>query len=476
MREFPAAWIALVFLAAAVSGPAATEGGEGPASERRQHPRGGTGSFQTTVPAHALDLILARPEKDSVTLSVMADRDVEGFVTCGTRPEEEAIKSALRQFQKGIPTEIIIAPLRANTRYYYQFRFRATAAETFASSPEYTFQTARPAGSTFTFTITADPHLDERADPATYQQTLANALADRPDFHIDLGDTFMAEKHISREAALGQYLAQRYYFGQLCHSAPLFFVLGNHDGEWSRGRGDDGLSVWANLTRKRFFPDPAPDKFYSGDSFQHAEAGLLQDYYSWTWGDALFVVLDPFWFTPKERGAGDNWNRTLGLEQYRWLKETLENSRAKFRFVFIHHLVGGSGDQNRGGSEAAPFYEWGGKNADGTSGFAKNRPDWPAPIHELLVKNHVSAVFHGHDHLYANQELDGIVYLEVPQPGYPGNGRPPRSAAEYGYVNGTILGSSGHLRVTVTPKIVTVEYVSSSPERPVADRRLITEK
>jgi hypothetical protein len=70
----------------------------------------------------------------------------------------------------------------------------------------------------------------------------------------------------------------------------------------------------------------------------------------------------------------------------------------------------------------------------------------------------VSVVFHGHDHLYAKQDLDGVVYQEVPQPGYAGNGRPPRSAAEYGYRRGTILGSPGHLRVTVSPT-TTFSYV-----------------
>ena len=114
---------------------------------------------------------------------------------------------------------------------------------------------------------------------------------------------------------------------------------------------------------------------------------------------------------------------------------------------------------HRGGAEAAPFYEWGGKNDDGTDGFAQNRPGWPAPVHELLKQNHVSIVFHGHDHLYAKQDLDGTVYQEVPQPGCPGDGKTPRSAAEYGYKNGIILGSSGHLRVSVAPETVKVDYV-----------------
>ena len=55
-------------------------------------------------------------------------------------------------------------------------------------------------------------------------QTLANALADAPDFHVDLGDTFMTEKHASRESAARQYVAQRYYFGLISHSAPLYLV------------------------------------------------------------------------------------------------------------------------------------------------------------------------------------------------------------------------------------------------------------
>lgn len=73
------------------------------------------------------------------------------------------------------------------------------------------------------------------------------------------------------------------------------------------------------------------------------------------------------------------------------------------------------------------------------------------------MQNHVTAVFHGHDHLYAKQELDGIVYQEVPQPGDPKGST--RSAAEYGYKSGVILGSPGYLRVTVAPETASVEYV-----------------
>ena len=419
------------------------------------------------VPAHQFDLILGRPTSDSVTVSIVCYEDTEGVIAYGIQSGKLDAKTPSRPFKKGEAAGILLSSLKPDTQYFYQFN------SALAKSGEFTFHTARHPGSTFTFTITADSHLDEHTDPALYQRTLANALADAPDFHVDLGDTFMTEKHENRAAALKQYIAQRYYFGQICQSAPLFFVLGNHDGEIPLGPGRDSesLAVWANATRKSYFPNPVPDSFYTGNATKHPEAGLLQDYYAWEWGDALFVVLDPFWFMQKPRGKNDNWCRTLGAEQYQWLKHTLETSKAKFKFVFIHHLVGGADEQCRGGVEAAPFYEWGGRNADGSDGFKQNRPGWPAPIHQLLVQNKVDIVFHGHDHFYAKQDLDGIVYQEVPQPGYVGNGKAPRSAAEYGYVNGTLLGSSGHMRIVVSSTQATVDYVRA--DRSIANSYVI---
>lgn len=67
-------------------------------------------------------------------------------------------------------------------------------------------------------------------------------------------------------------------------------------------------------------------------------------------------------------------------------------------------------------------------------------------------------VFHGHDHLYAQQERDGVTYQLVPQPGHTRTDNT-RSAAEYGYKSGVIAGASGILRVTVSPARALVEYV-----------------
>lgn len=145
------------------------------------------------VPAHSFDLILSRPTSNSITVSVLCYEDVEGYIAYGTQPGKLLAKTPARLFKKGEPVEIILSGLKPNTQYSYQLRLAQT------NSPEFTFSTARTPGSPFIFTVTADSHLDESTDPAIYQHTLANALADRPDFHIDLGDTFMTEKHPSRD-------------------------------------------------------------------------------------------------------------------------------------------------------------------------------------------------------------------------------------------------------------------------------------
>ncbi|MEI6972904.1 MAG: metallophosphoesterase, partial [bacterium] len=255
--------------------------------------------------------------------------------------------------------------------------------------------------------------------------------------------------------------------GLIGHSVPLFLAIGNHDGEetFKGGSADaGGLAVWACKQRKLYFSNPEPGDFYGGNAIPDPNAGLRQDYYSWEWGDALLVVLEPYWYSRGTKGGSEPWNMTLGKAQYDWLASTLRASKAKYKFIFIHQLVGGLDKGGRGGSEAAPLFEWGGHEKDGKDTFAVNRPGWGKPIHDILVETGVSAVFHGHDHFFAHQVLDGIVYQLVPQPGHPGDGSI-RDARNYGYVSGDTRPGSGHVRVTVSRDRSTVEYVRTHQNR-----------
>ncbi|MFO0910945.1 MAG: metallophosphoesterase [Isosphaeraceae bacterium] len=424
--------------------------------------------FTGPPPAHPFDLILVRPTDRSITASLMAYEPMEAYLAYRAAGTASERKTAVRPLEPKRPQEFVIEGLDANRAYEYTIHTRPKGTAAYQASQTHRFQTQRAPGSPFRFAVQADSHLDQASRPAVYEKTLASILAERPDFLVDLGDTFMTDKYPDFHDALPQYFAQRYYFGLIGTSVPCFLVLGNHDGErLERLDGNqDSMSSWSNRTRKMLFPNPVPDRFYTGNTEEKPQLGLLQDYYAWEWGDALFVVLDPFWYTERRGGrqGGTNWSRTLGERQYRWLETTLTRSRARFKFVFLHHLVGGLDSSARGGSEAARLYEWGGRNAEGENEFARQRPGWAKPIHELLVANHVSIVFHGHDHFFAHQTLDGVVYLMVPQPGTAAGDRL-RGVEEYGYRDGRFLASPGHVRVQVNPESAVVDYVRTSTGR-----------
>lgn len=105
-----------------------------------------------------------------------------------------------------------------------------------------------------------------------------------------------------------------------------------------------------------YYPNPYPDGFYTGSTKEKPFVGQRQSYYAWEWSDALFIVLDPYGYTttnPKQGAEADNWEWTLGFNQYKWFKSVLETSKAKYKFVFAHHLLG----DVRGGIEWVDFYE-----------------------------------------------------------------------------------------------------------------------
>jgi hypothetical protein len=398
-----------------------------------------------------------------VNVNVLPSEDLDILLQYRASTGSTLLKTQPVTAKAGVPENIVLSGLAPDTAYTYAVCWRRNNDALENCSPGYSFHTQRSPGSPFTFDVQADSHLDERASGDLYLRTLASVLADRPDFLIDLGDTSMTEKLPEKTpgAIRNRYLMQRGSLGTVGHSVPIFLALGNHDGEagYALNGKDRDLALRSLQFRKMYFPNPEPDGFYTGNSATEADTGTRQDYYAWQWGDVLFIVLDPYWYTAtKPGGKTDGWGWTLGRTQYDWLRDTLEASRAPYTFVFAHHLVGGD-PQGRGGTEFASLYEWGGKNADGSEGFSQHRPGWGEPIHQMLVRHNVTAFFHGHDHLFARQELDGIVYQGVPQPATVGS---PRPGAEYGYVNGVVLPGPGHLRITVSPESAWVDYVGSA--------------
>lgn len=267
----------------------------------------------------------------------------------------------------------------------------------------------------------------------------------------------MAEKFARTEDdVIARYRLAREYF-DLLGSIPLYPVNGNHDGESGIPSAKGDMLTWARNARLTYFPYPGGQ--VNGNV-------TTANYYTFTIGSAQIIVLDPFTFTAEKVGnKNDGWSATLGSTQYEWLRNVLQTSTSKYKLVFIHDLVGGMGKDQRGGAEASQFFEWGGSSADGTDAFATMRPSWESPIHDLLLKYGVTIVFHGHDHFYARQERDGIIYQLVPQPGTPSKSID--SAAEYGYSSGTFLPSPGFIRVVGSDNSLSVEYVYVSEDAQV---------
>jgi hypothetical protein len=423
--------------------------------------------------------LLGRPTDGSVTVNMFADEDLEVYFEYGTESGVYTGQTDTTVFTGGEPIEVVIHGLQPNTRYYYRMVYRQTGETEWMEREEHSFHTQRAKGDTFTFTLQADSHahwaiVGISYSTELYERTLLNVLSDNPDFHIDLGDAFQMDNVTDVETARSRYLEQRPFFGLVSHSSPIFLVIGNWENEegWHRDGTADNEAIYSTNARKRHYLNPIPGDFYSGSEsvWDWVDGdGLRENYYAWEWGNALFVVLDPFWHTvslphntsvggePGSGGSGDNWDWTLGEEQYIWFKQTLEQSNATFKFVLSHQVTGGTTLYGRGGIEASPYYEWGGRNSDSTWGFDTHRPGWETPIHQLMVENGVTIFFHGHDHVFVKQEIDGVVYQECPQPVDASYGYGHYAAG--GYESGDALTNSGHLRVMVSLTEVTVDYV-----------------
>ncbi len=417
--------------------------------------------------AQTHSIILGRPTDVSITASILFDYNVDCYLEYGT--SSGIYTQIIPKFNNSanIPDEVNIQNLKSNTKYFYLMQYRSVGVGSFISTPEYSFQTQRALGSTFTFTVEADEHLYDatQGSPNLYKINLENQKKDKGDFMISLGDIFGDDHTPLTTTSLqmkAKHLFYRQFLGNICHSDPFFICLGNHEGEndyFLNQTPPNNIATYATLWRKYYYPNPFPNSFYSGDTI-HEAYGMEQpqNYYSWTWGDALFVVLDVYRDQCDTSANPKKWNWTLGYPQYQWLTNVLQNSTSTYKFVFAHHPNG----QQRGGINCAQLYEWGGN--DSTGGvfgyhFNTRRPGWAKPIHKLMVDNGVNIVFQGHDHLFAKEILDGVVYQEVPMAA---DSTYKSGITDWGgYYKQNVLNGSGHLRVTVSNLCVNVDYVEA---------------
>ena len=307
--------------------------------------------------------------------------------------------------------------------------------------------TQRQSGDSFTFALITDSHIgsdlafSNQGSPTTLKTISSEVGKALPDFVVNLGDKLDFHEYGFNEPSPSgaitrlAYLNYRTLLGDTLGRVAQYGVIGNWEGE--NGSYSAEQISRSQQQRLLYLPGPTPSTYPEGGSPN-------QDYYAFTWGDALFIVLNVMSYTPTlhllsaNPGVPDDW--TLGTAQFGWFANTLVNATTKWRFVFIHHTVGGAaGDfddsaYGRGGGRAAYVGE-------------------QAKVHQLMLQYGAQIFFYGHDHVFTDMQVDGIHYT------LPGSAGAPWmfDQSQTGYAQSWL--QSGWSRVTVGPDSVDVQFV-----------------
>ena len=218
--------------------------------------------------------LLGRPTDNSVTVNVVADTALQAYFEYGTSPGVYTGRTGLISATANEPLEAVMTGLEKNMRYYYRMIYSTDGGSTWIPRCEYTFHTQRTSGDEFKFTIIADSHLGWMGSAHVYEQATINVAADSADFHLDLGDAFITNGANSQSTINIIYMNQRPYFGNFAHSTPVFLAIGNHENEegWNLDDTPFSKALGSIIARKRYFPTPVPDGFYSGNADQIGRA------------------------------------------------------------------------------------------------------------------------------------------------------------------------------------------------------------
>lgn len=322
-------------------------------------------------------------------------------------------------------------------------------------------------------------------------------VSENPDFIIDLGDhrggfghkwegLGLKNQHEVSEEERDQYevifrKGTRKIFSALTPEIPIYWVLGNHDGE----SGYDATLNAATQYRKKFFKLPGT---FRGESVD-------ENYYSLIWGrykgdnwllesregGVLFVILDTQRYNLSIPRIPEDW--TLGENQKEWFKKILKYDAEK-KFVLQHHVLGGwpSGSDETRLDIAygrGPLFTY-----DDYRDICKN-PDQIEQVEltRLMKENDVDVVFYGHDHIFHVKEIGqednrkrmvGICVGSTKHIGemnwYKGEFWK-KYYGDYGSYWGhaekaDFWGPSGYTKLTINRETTKVEYIRSAHNHP----------
>ncbi|MFN7020993.1 MAG: LamG-like jellyroll fold domain-containing protein [Phycisphaerales bacterium] len=233
---------------------------------------------------------------------------------------------------EGTMHEITVSGLKPGTPYFYRVRTTQPDGSEVVSDP-LTFQTAVEDDQPYAFTIIGDTQKNK----PVIQKLQDFAYTLRPNFAIHVGD--VVNTGSDKSEWVDEYLPASWgLMSRVC----LYPCIGNHEEN--------------HTNYYQYFS--LPDREYR---------------YTYTYGNAEFFVIDT------------NKDVLPTSEQYRWLDEQLGRSRAVWKFVYHHHPVYSSDENDYGDT-------YKGKS---TFGSPKHRP-----LAALYEKHGVDMVFCGHIHSY----------------------------------------------------------------------------
>lgn len=270
---------------------------------------------------------LQNANQTSITICWVSSEEDVGEVRYG---KENKLKNKIKEKEKTRFHQIILDKLSPQTEYSY--RISGDGYE----SQIYKFKTASKEETPFTFIVFGDTRTGHNA----HKEIVGKIISINPDFVVNTGDLI----------GDGENLFDWDMFfdinKELMKTIPYYPVLGNHERD-SKNYFD-------------FFALPGEER-----------------YYSFSWGNSHFIVLD------------SNGTYLRSKKQKDFLKQELENNKnKKFIFVFFHQPPYSSKDARKMERENIRYY-WG-------QIFEEYKPD---------------IVFNGHDHNYQHFFVKGTHYI-----------------------------------------------------------------
>jgi 3',5'-cyclic AMP phosphodiesterase CpdA len=206
--------------------------------------------------------------------------------------------------------------------------------------------------SRFSFVVFGDNRAGDPACDAVHQRVVAVALERKPDLIVNTGDLVNTPGNIQDWA--------KFWEMSKTITVPYFLTVGNHD-----------IHPMAK----------GSERIYK----EQVDLPGNELYYSFQAGNSLFVVLDT---------NLDDAEKKITGEQLTWLEGVLSKGKRKHTFVFVHHPL-------------FPEKNKGKHHENSLDRYPKERD----ALQALFVKNKVTMVFTGHEHLYLRKTVDNIPHI-----------------------------------------------------------------